>query len=541
MSLAKINDTVAHSVLGRWFKLAGSGAKDERPNTRFTTELRAGLATFVTMAYIISVNAAILGDSGGPCGCTSAPSTCLADPIYQSCLSDLRKDLITATASIAAISTICMGLFANLPIALAPGMGLNAYFTYQVVGFHGTGKVSYQTALAAVFIEGILFILLTVLGLRQVLAKAIPYSIKVATGAGIGLFLALIGLESSAGIGLITADPATVVGLGGCPPHLRDPDSGVCTGHRMEGGPTWLGILGFLIMALLLSYRVKGSVLISIVFISAISWFRSTPVTYFPYTDKGDAMFSYFKQVVDVPRLRLIGGVLDFGSFKGKEVWIALVTFLYVDILDCTGTLFSMAKFAGFMKPTGDFTSSTQAFLTDASSISIGALMGVSPVTAFIESGAGITEGGKTGLTAVTTGLFFILSLFFAPIFASFPPWATGPALIIVGVMMSQEAFPRINWNYLPDAVPAFITVIMMPFSYSIAYGLIGGVCSYIIVNLLIFILKTVSGGKLVPADVEKKERWGPKRKEELYPFWLKWFVKTGEGEKVEHDVVEVV
>ncbi|KAJ3038446.1 hypothetical protein HDV00_000638 [Rhizophlyctis rosea] len=541
----KLNSAVANSVIGRWFKLEGSGAKDERPNTRFTTELRAGLATFVTMAYIISVNAAIIGDSGGPCNCEALggnPSVCLADPGYQSCLGDLRKDLITATAAISAISTICLGLFSNLPIALAPGMGLNAYFAYQVVGFHGTGKVKYETALAAVFIEGILFIGLTVLGLRQILAKAIPASIKVATGAGIGLFLALIGMESSAGIGLIGPNSATIVELGACKAEFKDPVTGACMSHHMENPTTWMGILGFMIMAMLLSYRVKGSIIISIIFISAVSWFRNSEVTYFPYTPAGDTMFDYFKKVVDVPRLRLIGGVLSFEAMHTKEVWIALITFLYVDILDMTGTLFSMAKFAGFLKPNGDFNNSMQAFLTDASSISIGALMGLSPVTAFVESGAGITEGGKTGLTAITTGLFFILSLFFAPIFASFPPWATGPALLIVGVMMSQEAFPRINWHYFPDAVPAFIAIIIMPFTYSIAYGLIGGVVSYIIINSIIFIIRKASGGKALPADFDKKEHWGPKSKEELYPFWVKWMVhkKDHVDGDAQDDVLEI-
>ncbi|KAJ3266836.1 hypothetical protein HK104_006013, partial [Borealophlyctis nickersoniae] len=385
MSLARLNDAVASSAVGRWFSLAGSGAKKERPNSRFTTELRAGVATFMTMAYIISVNANILTDSGGPCGCTAAPPVCLADPAYQSCLAHIKKDYITATAAIAAISCVAMGLFSNLPIALAPGMGLNAYFAYQVVGFQGSGKVPYRTALAAVFIEGIIFMVLSAFGLRQLLAKAVPLSIKVATGGGIGLFLALIGSESSAGIGLVTGDNATLVALGGCPASSKDPVTGHCLSNTMEGGATWLGILGLLLIGILLSFRVKGSILIGIIFISAISWFRNSAVTYFPYTEKGDAMFTYFSKVVDTPTIRRTAGSLDF-NLSGSQVWIALVTFLYVDILDATGTMFSMAKFAGFLDETGDFEGSYAAFLTDAASISIGALMGTSPNTAFIES-----------------------------------------------------------------------------------------------------------------------------------------------------------
>ncbi|KAJ3188709.1 hypothetical protein HDU85_004423 [Gaertneriomyces sp. JEL0708] len=473
------------------------------------------------MAYIISVNATILTESGGTCDCTGGPSVCLADPVYQECLSELKKDFITATSAISLIGCIAMGLVADLPIAIAPSLGLNAYFVYHVVGFHGTGKVRFETALAAVFLEGIIFLLLSALGLRQILTKAIPMSIKVATSAGIGLFLTFIGLQNSAGIGLVSGNAATLVGLGGCPPWAKNSDTNHCEGHTMEGPTTWLGILGFLIIAVLMSFRVKGAILLSILFISIISWFRGTNVTYFPYSDAGDAAFTYFKGVVALPKIRTIAGSLDF-DLGNTDVWIALITFLYVDILDATGTMFSMAKYAGVMDEDGDFEGSYAAFLVDAFTVTLSGPLGSSPATAYIESGAGIAEGGRTGLTAITTGFFFILSLFFAPIFASFPPWATGPALIMVGVLMAQTAFATVNWNYLPDAIPAFLTIALMPLTYSIAYGLIAGIGSYLIINTVILVLRKASKDKLRPADFEEKEVWGPKRKEDLYPLWVK-------------------
>ncbi|OZJ04138.1 hypothetical protein BZG36_02836 [Bifiguratus adelaidae] len=368
-----------------YFQLAGSGAKKERAGTLFSTELRAGLTTFVAMAYIISVNASIISDSGGPCVCTNATDpACLEDQEYLDCVFVVKQDLITGTTVASIIATFLMGVLANLPLGLAPGMGLNAYFTYTVVGFHGTGKIPYETALAAVFIEGLIFIVLSVLGIRQWLARLIPMSIKIAMGAGIGMYLAFIGLQTSAGIGLVTADPT-------------------------------LGVFNF--------------------------------------------------------------------DLSGGQVWIALITFLYIDIMDTTGTLYSMARFGGFLDEKGDFERSTLAFLSDATSISIGSCFGTSPCTAFIESGAGITEGGRTGITALTICFMFFVSLLFAPVFASFPPWATGPALIVVGSMMATN-IRHVNWDYAGDAIPAFLTVILMPLTYSIAYGVIGGVISYIVLNV---------------------------------------------------------
>ncbi|KAI9229300.1 MAG: permease family-domain-containing protein [Piptocephalis tieghemiana] len=527
--LERINQRAARSRIGRYFKLEGSGAVDERAGTSLTMELRAGLATFVAMAYIISVNSTVVTESGGPCDCgalapyanaTQIQGGCVDVPEYMACLDVVKKDMITATVAISAIGTFLVGVLANLPLGLAPGMGLNAYFAYTVVGFHGTGSTSYRVALAAVFIEGIIFLLLSILGIRQWLARIIPQSIKVATGAGIGMFLAFLGLQSSAGMGLIAADPATLVTLGGCPPEYMD-ENQVCQGHGMESARMWLGIGGFVMISLLLLYRVKGSILIGILLISIISWPRSTAVTNFPYTEAGNRGWEYFKQVVDVHPIQMTAGALEFDLTSG-EIWVALITFLYVDILDTTGTMFSMAKFGGYMDERGDFAGSTMAFCSDALAVSIGALLGTPPITTFVESGAGITEGGRTGITAISISFLFILSLFFSPIFASIPGWATGPALVIVGSMMARSA-RDVNWDYLGDAVPAFLTMALMPLTYSIAYGLIGGICSYIAINSIVGIISWATRGRIRP-DQENKESWQAfftQDGKELLPEWM--------------------
>ncbi|KAJ2172156.1 hypothetical protein GGF45_004741, partial [Coemansia sp. RSA 551] len=466
----KLNAYVARSAVGRWFRLEGSGAPVERTGSKFSIELRAGLTIFIAMSYIISTNALILTDSGGTCDCDREEfgATCENDPAYTTCLQRMKLDMITATCAISCMACILMGVLANLPIALAPGMGLNAYFAYTVVGFHGTGKISYENALAAVCIEGIIFFVLSVLGIRQWFARLIPASLKTATGTGIGIYLAFIGLQSSAGIGLITANSSTLVELGGCPPEFRD-ENNVCTAHHMEGGPMWLGVLGLMLVGTMLLYRLKGAILIGILFIAIISWPRPTPVTYFPYTQAGDEAFAFFKKVVTFHPIKDTLARFHWDLTTG-DFWIALITFLYVDILDCTGTMFSMAKFGGYMdERTQDFEGSSMAFLVDSVSITIGSVFGSSPVTAFIESGAGIAEGGRTGITTIVTGIMFFIALFFAPIFASFPPWATGPALIVVGSMMMQGV-TQINWHYVGDALPAFITIILIPFGYSIGY-----------------------------------------------------------------------
>ncbi|KII84775.1 hypothetical protein PLICRDRAFT_179116 [Plicaturopsis crispa FD-325 SS-3] len=504
----RLNAHVAYSWIGRWFRLEGSGHAREREGSRFTTEIRAGLTTWAAMAYIISVNASIISASGGPCVCETNDQ-CLTDDTYLSCVSDVQRDLITSTAAISALSSVLMGALANLPVGMAPGLGLNAYFTYSVVGFHGSGMITYQEALAAVFLEGWIFFFLSLLGLRQWLARIMPNSLVLAVGAGIGLYIAFIGLGSG-GLNVVGGDMTNFVGLGGCNPEdWLSPDQPYFCNSRVLRNPTvWLGVfIGGFLTVLLMVYRIKGAMLIGIFLTSIISWPRPTSVTYFPHTEAGDELFAFFKQVVTFHPLGVVGNVLDYNYGKGK-VWYALVTFLYVDILDTTGTLYSMAKFAGLRDPvTMDFEGSTIAYCVDAFSISMGALMGTSPVTAFIESATGISEGGKTGLTAVATGLMFFVSIFFAPIFASIPPWATGGALVIVGSLMMRNVV-SINWDYIGDAVPAFLTIIIIPFTYNIAYGVIVGIFSYVILNGIPLALRKLSGDRVIPPNLDASEPW---------------------------------
>ncbi|KAH9054708.1 permease family-domain-containing protein [Lactarius vividus] len=507
MIFDRINASVADSFVGRWFQLEGSDAVNEREGSRFLTEIRAGITTWAAMAYIISVNASILSDSGGTCECPTGDG-CTSDTTYLACVNDVRKDLITATAAISALSSFLMGLLANLPVGMAPGLGLNAYFTYSIVGFHGTGGITYREALAAVFMEGWIFLALSLLGLRQWLARIMPQSLVLAVGAGIGLFIAFIGLSTS-GLGIIGGDTINFVGLGGCTPdHYLTGLPGYCDSVVMRSPTMWLGIFtGGILTVFLIMYHVKGAILIGIFLTSIISWPRGTSVTAFPYTDTGDAAFDFFKQVVNFHPIKHIGNVIDHNYMNGK-VWYALGTMLYVDILDTTGTLYSMAKFAGLRDPVSmDFERSTVAYCVDAFSISMGALMGTSPVTAFIESATGISEGGKTGITAITTGLAFLVSVFFAPVFASIPPWATGGALVIVGTLMIRNV-RDINWDYIGDAVPAILTIILIPLTYNIAYGVIAGISTYLLLNGLPWILRKVSGDRIVPSYYGNAEPW---------------------------------
>ncbi|KAI0699499.1 xanthine/uracil permease [Cerioporus squamosus] len=529
----RLNAQVADSFVGRYFRLEGSGHPKEREGSRFLTEIRAGITTWAAMAYIISVNASILKDSGGTCECPAGDG-CLTDPTYTACLADVQRDLITTTAAVSALASFLMGALANLPVGMAPGLGLNAYLAYSVVGFHGSGLITYREAMAAVFMEGWIFFILSLLGLRQWLARIMPQSLVMAVGAGIGLFIAFVGL-SSGGLFVIGGDTTNFVGLGGCNPEdfLSDDLPYYCNSRVMRSPTMWLGIfVGGILTVFLMLYRVKGAILIGIVITSIISWPRSTAVTYFPHTEAGDAAFDFFKQVVTFWPLKTVGNALDY-SYGNGRVWYALVTFLYVDILDTTGTLYSMAKFAGLRDPvTLDFENSTIAYCVDAFSISMGALMGTSPVTAFIESATGIAEGGRTGITAMVTGIMFFISVFFAPIFASIPPWATGGALVIVGSLMIRNA-REINWDYVGDAVPAFLTVIIIPLTYNIAYGVIAGIISYVLLNGGAWVLRKATGGRLVPPNYDMAETWviPPGG---IVPGWVK--ALTGRGTS-QHDV----
>ncbi|KAJ5987435.1 hypothetical protein N7451_011800 [Penicillium sp. IBT 35674x] len=529
-----IHDTnlrVARSPVGRWFRLENSGHPRERKGSFFFTEMRAGLATFFAMAYIISVNANITSSTGGTCVCPA--EDCATNSEYLLCVQEVKRDMVTATAAIAALSTFSMGLFANLPIALAPGMGLNAYFAYTVVGPYGSGLIPYRVALTAVFVEGWVFLGLTLIGMRQWLARALPASIKLATGVGIGLYLALIGLTYSAGIGLVQGGVDTPIELAGCTNEAQFlDDNGLCLSSAKMRSPTmWVGIFcGGFLTALLMMYRVKGAVIIGILLVSIISWPRTTPVTYFPYTDLGTSMFDFFKQVVTFHPIKHTLAAQEWNiSGHGSEFGLAFITFLYVDILDTTGTMYSMARFAGAIdERTQDFEGSAVAYMVDAISISIGSLLGSPPVTAFVESGAGISEGGKTGLTSCMTGFAFFISVFFAPIFASIPAWATGCTLVIVGALMAKSA-ADINWRYYGDAIPAFLTIAIMPFTYSIAYGLIAGILSYILLNGIAWTLEKVSGGRIVPPNKDESDPWSWKLPGGVLPPWVK---RAARGQK---------
>ncbi|KAI9156141.1 hypothetical protein LWI28_001229 [Acer negundo] len=548
--LTRLNSFVASSRVGKRFKLT------ER-NSTFTTELRAGTATFLTMAYILAVNASILADSGGTCSvsdcvplcsdpsvpvsnCTGSTQrvvvpdeSCKFNPVnqgYASCLEKIRKDLIVATVVSSLIGCVIMGAFANLPLALAPGMGTNAYFAYTVVGFHGSGNVPYKSALAAVFIEGLIFLFISAIGFRAKLAKLVPKPVRISSSAGIGLFLAFIGLQNNQGIGLIGYSPSTLVTLGACPKSARVslapiitaangtisliPGATVsgdimCLHGRMESPTFWLGVVGFVIIAYCLVKNVKGAMIYGILFVTAVSWFRNTQVTAFPDTDSGNSAHTYFKKVVDVHIIESTAGALSFKSIDKSYFWEALVTFLYVDILDTTGTLYSMARFAGFTDQNGDFEGQYFAFMSDATSIVVGSLLGTSPVTVFIESSTGIREGGRTGLTALTVGGYFLLAFFFTPLLASIPAWAVGPPLILVGVLMMKSVV-EIEWDDMRQAIPAFVTLILMPLTYSIAYGLIGGIGTYMVLHIWDWCEEL-----LVKFGVLKKKNGGLIREEE--------------------------
>ncbi|RVW42433.1 Adenine/guanine permease AZG1 [Vitis vinifera] len=478
----RLNSAVGNSIVGKRFKFA------ERKTT-FTTELRAGTATFLTLAYILAVNASVLTDSGGTCSvsdCVPLCSdttvavancsgnglrvvqpdvSCKFDPVnpgYSACLAKVKKDLIVATAASALIGCVIMGAFANLPLGLAPGMGTNAYFAYTVVGYHGSGSVSYQNALAAVFIEEQPRNRVDWLQLRHHGdSGACPASKRVS--------LAPVTTLANGTVSLIPGGTVS----GGL----------LCLNGRMESPTFWLAIVGFVIIAYCMVKNVKGAMIYGIVFVTAVSWFRNTEVTAFPHTAAGDSAYDYFKKVVEFHPIKKTAGALSFKGLNKGNFWEAMVTFLYVDILDTTGTLYSMARFAGFTDEKGNFEGQYAAFMSDASAIVVGSLLGTSPVTAFVESSTGIREGGRTGMTALTVAAYFFLSLFFTPLLASIPAWAVGPPLILVGVLM-MRAVLEIEWNDMRQAIPAFVTLLLMPLTYSIAYGLIGGIGTFIVLHL---------------------------------------------------------
>lgn len=483
-----LNQSVAQSKVGKYFKL------DAR-NTCFTIELRAATATFLTMAYIITVNATIISDSGGPCSVSdcSAPVNQTVGPDcklkpnagYEMCVSKVKSDLIVATALASMVGSFAMGLFANLPLGLAPGMGPNAYLAYNLVGFHGSGPISYQTAMAIILVEGCAFLAIAAFGLRAKLARFIPQPVRLACAAGIGLFIAFVGLQAHQGVGLVGPDPSTLVTLTAC--SKIDPVTGECAGGKMRSPTFWLGSVGFLIMSFGLMKGIKGSMIYGIVFVTLISWIRGTSVTSFPNTPLGDTNYNYFTKVVDFQGIKSTAGAISFTNFNRVEVWIALVTLLYVDVLATTGTLYTMAEVAGFVNEEGSFEGEYVAYMVDAGSTIVGSALGVSPIATYVESTAGIREGGRTGLTGIIIGVYFFVSLFFIPLVANVPPWAIGPSLVMVGVMM-MGVVKDIDWSNTKSAVPAFVTMLLMPITYSISNGIIGGIGIYILLSAYDFV-----------------------------------------------------
>ncbi len=394
----------------------------ERLGTNWRTELLAGVTTFLTMAYIVLVNPALLAQTGMP----------LAGVTAATCLS-------------AAVGSVLMGVVARYPIALAPGMGLNAYFTYTVcLKLH----VPWQTALGAVFVSGVLFLLLTAVGVRQLILRSIPRELYAAVAGGIGLFLALIGLSRA---GVVVADPATMVRLG----NVRD-------------AQTALALAGLVLMAALEIRRVKGSILLGVVGVTAASWmlglshWRPTPV--------GWHSLGATAMQLDV-KAALHAGLLEI-----------VFVFFFVDLFDNVGTLVAVTQRAGLQEADGTIPRLNQILFADATATVVGALTGTSTVTSYVESTAGVAAGGRSGVTAIVTGLLFLAALAAAPYVGVVPAAATAPALVLVGSMM-LATIAEIPWRDPLVAVPAFLTLVMIPLSYSIANGLGFGVIAWAVLH----------------------------------------------------------
>ena len=394
-------------------------------HTTAKQEIIAGITTFLTMAYIVFVNPVMLSATGMEKGA-----------------------LITATCLSAAIGTGLTGLWVNAPFAMAPGMGLNAFFTYTVVLGQGA---TWQEALGVVFLSGIVFVILTVTGVRKALIEAIPVEMRLAVGAGIGLFIAFLGMQT---MGLIVANPATLVGLG------------------QFTKPVILGIIGFTVMAFLEVKRMKGGILLGIVVTTILGIIMgeiSIP----------DAVVSM------PPSIMPVAFKLDIMGALRPALFGSIFSFVFVDLFDSLGTLLACANEAGLIDENGKVEKIDKILEVDAASTMIGSILGTSTVTTFVESASGIAAGGRTGLTSVTTSILFILTLFFSPIIGVVPGFATAPALIIVGVFMFKNLLD-INLRDLETAIPCFLTIIMMPLSYSISIGIAFGFISYVAIKIFV-------------------------------------------------------
>lgn len=398
--------------------------------TTFRTEIVAGCTTFFTMAYILVVNPGILSNA-----------------IFLQASGDLFGELVMATALSAAIATLVMGLYSNYPFALAPGMGLNAYFAFSVVL---EGGVNWRIALAAVLIEGLIFVGLTLGNIRTQIVEAIPDCIRHATAAGIGLFIAYIGLS---GAGLIVASEATTTTLG----NLAQP-------------PTLMAIFGLLVTSAFIARRIVGALLWGILATAILGWIlQIAPLP---------------EGIVAIPQMPvdLVGqafvGLGQIAQINPLELFSIVFVLLFVDLFDTVGTLTGLGAKAGYIRENGEFPRVGRAFMADAVGTTVGAILGTSTVTSYIESASGVSEGGRSGFTAVVTAALFVVSIFFIPLLAGIPVFATAPALIIVGALMIGAA-TFVRWGDPAEAIPAFLTMIIMPLSYSIADGLAAGFILY--------------------------------------------------------------
>lgn len=416
-------------------KLFGFNPKE----TTVRTEIMAGITTFLTMAYILAVNPNILGETGMDKGA-----------------------LFTTTVLMAALPTIFMGLYAKLPLALAPGMGLNAFFAYTVCLVMG---YSWQFALTAVFLEGLVFLLLTVTNLREKIVDVIPSSLKNAISAGIGLYIAFIGLQ---GAGIIVNNDSTLVSLG-----------------DLTTGSALLGAIGIIITSILLVKNVKGALLFGILLTTLIG----IPLG----VTKISGVFSI------PPSIEPIFLKFDWEHIFTKDMVIIVFTFLFVDLFDCIGTVIGVANRANMIKEDGKIPRLKEIFMVDSLSTAAGAVMGTSTVAVYVESAAGVNEGGRSGLTAFVTGACFLLALLFAPLFLAIPAAATTPVLVLVGLMMMSSVL-KIDFNNYAEAIPAFICVLLMPLSYSISEGIVLGHLSYIFINVLSGNFKKMTVGMYVLA-----------------------------------------
>ena len=414
--------------------------------TDVKTEVIAGLTTFMTMAYILAVNPSILGATGMDTGA-----------------------IFTATALASAIGSFCMALFANLPFVLSAGMGLNAYFAYTVV--LGMGY-SWEVALTAVFVEGIIFIILSLTNVREAIFNAIPASLKVAVSVGIGLFITFIGLQNAH----IVVDGSTLVGLFSFNGSVK---AGT---FQSEGITVVLALIGLLITAFLVIKNVKGNILLGILITWVLGIICQLTGLYVPNAEAG------FYSLIPSGIISAPASVaptlfkMDFSAIASLNFVVVIFAFLFVDIFDTLGTLIGCATKANMLDKEGKLPGIKGALMADAVGTTVGACLGTSTITTFVESSSGIAEGGRTGLTSIVSGLLFILALFFSPIFLAIPSFATAPALIVVGFFMMQSV-AKINWSDMLEAIPAFICIFAMPFMYSISEGISFGGISFVVLN----------------------------------------------------------